>query len=147
MGIKIEEVTNFEEAEEFFRKTRLNTFNEIFPPEVAAIARETFGRKDYFFVARQDENIIGAMKFSITGKVGQLDAIAVPYEFDEARKDMIRSRLLEKFLDVCRTCHRLFLWIPFQHKQAIKIYKKYGFREALHAKKFWYENDYILMVK
>lgn len=146
MGIKIEKAEG-RTAEAFFRQTSINHFTEIFPPDVASLAKETFGREDYFYVAKDGEKILGAMKFSIVGRVGQLDALVIPPEFSDVKKEVIRKRLFEKFIELCHSCHKLFLWIPYQHKKAIGVYKKYGFEERFRFKNSWFGNDYILMIK
>jgi GNAT superfamily N-acetyltransferase len=147
MGLKLEGINDFKVAEEFFTQAGKDHFAEIFPPDVAALARKTFGRQDYFYVANNDNIPVGAVKFSIVGNVGQLDALVVNTELDEAKKEVVRRKLLEKFLELCHSCHRMFLWIPYQNKKAIGVYRKYGFEERYRFKNAWFANDYILMMK
>ncbi len=42
MGLKLEEVKDFNFAEEFFSQTSRDCFTEIFPPDVAVLAKKTF---------------------------------------------------------------------------------------------------------
>jgi len=79
MGLKIDEVPSEEaaEVEEFFTQSSINDFREFFPVEMAKFAAGHFGKQEYFYAAKNNGTLVGAMHFSIQGGVGQLAAIQI----------------------------------------------------------------------
>lgn len=151
IGLKLKKVKEREvkRIEKFFTESSIDEFREFFPVEMADFATETFKKKEYFYVAKINDNPVGAMYFSIQGGVGQLAAIQVDKELSNVKQKRMRIALLEKFIEICNKemCHLAYMWIPHQYKKTIGVYYKRGFRNIFTAKDFWYKNDFILLVK
>jgi len=151
MGLKINLVPSMEvkEVEEFFAHSSINDFREFFPVEMAKFAAENFDKQEYFYAAKNNETLVGAMHFSIQGGVGQLAAIQTKKELDEIQQEKIRHSLFQRFLQTCneKGCHLAFMWIPYQYRDTITTYLKQGFKKILTTKNFWYKNDFILLTK
>ncbi len=151
MGLKVEEVSGEEIAgvEKFFAQSSIGDFREFFPVAMADFAVERFGKAEYFYLAKDNDMLVGAMHFSIQGGVGQLAAIQVDRELDPIQQESIRARLFQRFVEVCREnrCHLAFVWMPRQYINAIGVYLKQGFKRVFTAKNFWYRNDFILLTK
>ena len=151
MGIKIEEVQPDRQAEivEFFDMFTVNEFIEFFPSEMAQYASEHLEKHEHMYAAHKNGALVGAMAFTVQGGVGQLAAIQLDRKLSPLKQARIRKGLLRKFTDACKDygCHLCFMWIPHQYVDSIKYYLKEGFERVFTARKFWYRNDYILLVK
>ena len=151
MGLKVEEVPSQDvnKIERFFTESSINEFREFFPVEMAKFATTHFKKEEYFLAARENDTLVGAMHFSIQGGVGQLAAIQIDKELDPVQRERIRTKLFQRFLEICKekSCHLFLVWIPYQCKEAIGVYLKQGFERAFNAKNFWYKNNFILLTK
>lgn len=151
MGLKTNIVPNGEvkEVEEFFAHSSISDFREFFPVEMAKLATDTFGKQEFFYAAKNNDLLVGAMHFSIQGGVGQLAAIQTKKDIDEAQQEKIRHNLFQQFLKICNenNCHLAFMWIPYQYRNTITTYLKQGFKKILTARNFWYKNDFLLLTK
>lgn|GEM_PF-2888237 len=151
MGLKIDVVPSAEvkEVEEFFANSSISDFREFFPVEMAKFAAENFDRQEYFYAAKNNGTLVGAMHFSIQGGVGQLAAIQTRKDLDKIQQEKIRHSLFQRFLQTCneKSCHLAFMWIPYQYRDTVAIYLKQGFKKILTAKNIWYKNDFILLTK
>jgi len=116
---------------------------------MANFAAEHFGKQEYFYAAKNNGALVGAMHFSIQGGVGQLAAIQIRKGFNEALSEKIRHKLFQRFIKTCneKECHLALMWVPYQYRDIIAIYLRQGFEKVLTARSFWYKNDFILLTK
>ncbi len=97
-------------------------------------------------VYKKDNKILGAIIYSIIYERAELDQIAVT-------KSIIRhgigGKLMEYFLeDVKKSkCEEISLEVFEKNKPAIKLYKKYGFKEVAIREKYYPDGNGLLMVK
>ncbi|MCW4046993.1 MAG: GNAT family N-acetyltransferase [Candidatus Bathyarchaeota archaeon] len=151
MGLKLDEVSSEEVAdvEAFFTQSSIREFREIFPVEMADFAAEHFDKREFFYAARNNGELVGAMHFSIQGGVGHLAAIQVKKDLPLNLRERIRHKLFQKFIKTCneKECHLALVWIPYQYRDAIAYYIKQGFKKEFTARNFWYKNDFILLTK
>ena len=151
MGMKIVEAPEelHEEIGDFFHTASMDDYSSICPPELASVDEKKFKRKEFIFIAEQGEEILGAIKFSVQGGVGQMGGIHVKPGLRPISTETIMRKLFEKFVEVCKQelCHAAVTWIPMEHKEALHTFTNYGFQEKLRAKGFWYKKDFSLMVK
>lgn len=96
--------------------------------------------KEYSFIVLENKKIIGLLKFKIIGRASYLVEFIIHKEF---RNKRIGKKLFEKFEKFSKekNCHVLYLETTEKHKEAIKFYKKMGFKKIATLKKNKFKFD------
>lgn len=97
-----------------------------------------------YFVLILDDDIIGFLECSIVLDEAELFEIAIKSEF-QGRKYSLK--LMDYFIDYCKEnkVATIFLEVNTINSKAIALYEKYGFEKYSIRKKYYGENDAILM--
>ena len=97
-----------------------------------------------YFVLKINEEIVGFFECSIVLDEAELFEIAVKDEFQGKGYSKI---LMDYFLAVCdqKNVKTIFLEVNKINNKAIGLYTKYGFKQYAVRKKYYGENDAVLM--
>ncbi|MBE6152138.1 MAG: ribosomal-protein-alanine N-acetyltransferase [Firmicutes bacterium] len=98
--------------------------------------------KDVIYV--ENDLIIGYLSYSIIYDKAEINNI---YVLKEYRNKGYASKLLEYLIDVCKVCENITLEVRKDNINAIKLYKKYGFKEVAIREKYYGDMDGILMMR
>lgn len=98
----------------------------------------------FYFVLFLDESIIGFLEGSIVLDEAELFEIAIKNEFQGKKYSL---KLMDYFIDYCKANNvaTIFLEVNTINSKAIALYEKYGFEKYSIRKKYYGENDAILM--
>ena len=88
--------------------------------------------------------IIGYLSYSIMYEKAEINEIFVLNNF---RNQGVGSRLMEYLIKKCQFCENITLEVRKNNDSAIKLYKKYGFKEVTLRKNYYKGIDGILMVR
>ena len=98
-----------------------------------------------YFVAREDEKIVGyGGIWNVSGE-GQITNIAV---HPDMRKRGIASEILRALIKSAKSCEKIFLEVRESNTAAICLYEKYGFKRCGVRKNFYHspvENGIVMM--
>lgn len=99
-----------------------------------------------YYVLKLDEKIIGFYEAKIIAPEAELYDVAVAKEYQGKGYG---SALLNHFFDVCKSrgVVTIFLEVNSINNNAIKLYEKFGFEAYAKRKKYYGNNDAILMKK
>lgn len=99
-----------------------------------------------YFVARENDKIIGYAGVWIVQDEGQITNIAVLPDF---RKKGVASGLLAEILKATADCAQIVLEVRKSNIPAISLYEKYGFCIAGERKNFYHSpiEDAIIMIR
>ncbi len=98
-----------------------------------------------YFVAKEEEKIIGYGGIWLVSGEGQITNIAV---HPEMRKKGIASAILEELIRSAEGCEQIFLEVRESNVAAISLYEKYGFKNCGVRKNFYHsptENGIIMI--
>lgn len=97
-----------------------------------------------YFLLYVDENLVGFLECSIVLDEAELFEIAIDVKFQGKGYSKI---LMKYFLDFCekRKVRTIFLEVNKINSKAISLYKKFGFISYGERKKYYGDNDAILM--
>ena len=98
----------------------------------------------FYFVLILDESIIGFLEGSIVLDEAELFEIAIKSEFQGKKYSL---KLMDYFIDYCKAKNvaTIFLEVNTINSKAVALYEKYGFEKYSIRKKYYGENDAILM--
>jgi len=102
--------------------------------------------KKYKFVMLENKTPIGFMSFKIRGGAAFLSELIVAKAF---RNKGIGSLLIRKFEELAKKkrCHVAYLETSEKHKEAIKFYKKHGYRIIAELKNNKFHLNWYYMSK
>lgn len=91
-----------------------------------------------------DNNIIiGFLNYSIIYERAELNYIFV---IEKYRNKKIASKLLNNMISNCKSCDNITLEVRKSNAIAIKLYTNYGFKKVAVRKKYYNNEDGILMM-
>lgn len=91
-----------------------------------------------------DENLIGYMDYSVYYERAEINYIFVEKKY---RNKLVASKLMEYFLKENNNLENVTLEVRENNNIAINFYKKYGFVECAKRKKYYGNEDAILMIR
>lgn len=99
-----------------------------------------------YFVAKENDEIIGYGGIWLVSGEGQITNIAVHPDF---RKKGIASGILEELILFAKDCGQIFLEVRESNSAAIRLYEKYGFKNCGIRKNFYHSpiEDGIIMIR
>jgi ribosomal-protein-alanine N-acetyltransferase len=106
---------------------------------------ETMNPVARYFLAKEDEKIVGYGGIWLVSGEGNITNIAVHPEY---RKRGIASKILEALLSVSGDCEQIFLEVRQSNTAAIGLYEKYGFKKYGIRKNYYHlptENAILMM--
>ena len=98
-----------------------------------------------YFVAKDEEKIVGYGGIWLVSGEGQITNIAVHPEY---RKKGIASAILEELIKSAEGCEQIFLEVRESNTAAISLYEKHGFKNCGVRKNFYHsptENGIIMI--
>ncbi|MBR9701333.1 GNAT family N-acetyltransferase [Candidatus Pacearchaeota archaeon] len=95
---------------------------------------------EHSFIASENKKILGILRFKIIGGASYLSEFIVN---KESRNKSVGKKLFEKFEKFSKekNCHVIYLETTEKHKEAIKFYKKMGFKKIATLKKNKFKFD------
>ena len=98
----------------------------------------------FYFVLYFKNEVVGFLEGSIVLDEAELFEIAIKKEYQGKK---FSHKLMEYFLDYCQSnkVETIFLEVNIINIKAISLYKKYGFEQYGIRKKYYGENDAVLM--
>ena len=87
--------------------------------------------------------IIGYLSYSIMYEKAEINNI---YVLKEYRNQGVGSKLMDYLVKKCKICENITLDVSKNNKNAICLYKKYGFKEVAIREKYYNGVDAILMM-
>ncbi len=120
------------------------SFND--PHTMSMIASSILNPACEFWLLIESEKVVGFIEFWIMYEESHIIDIAVHPEF---RKKGYGQKLIEFMLEKSRMSgtKKVFLEVRPSNKDAINLYKKYGFSESGVRKKYYRDEDAIIMKK
>lgn len=106
---------------------------------------EADNRLARYFLAREDNRIIGYCGVWLVQDEGQITNIAVLPEY---RRRGIATALLKYLIDECGECTQIVLEVRESNLDAIRLYEKFGFKKAGIRKNFYHsptENGIVMI--
>lgn len=102
--------------------------------------------KKYNFIARKNKKIIGYIEFKILGGAAYLSQLIVSKKI---RGKGIGELLLKKFENFSKSkkCHILYLETSEKHKEALRFYKKHGYKIVAKLKDNKFHFDWYYLSK
>lgn len=97
-----------------------------------------------YIVLKYENNVIGFLEFSIVLDEAEIYEIAIKEKY---QGQGFSKLLMDYFFNICdekKIC-TIFLEVNSVNSKAINLYTKYGFKEYAIRKKYYGENDAILM--
>lgn len=133
---------------------KIRNFKQEDFPEILEIEKECFGKDAYSeevfsYFAKQGELLVAEEK-QVLGYIlysfkGTIFSIAVKPEFQNKK---IGSLLLSQALkNLDKRCSRVWLQTRERNEKAIKFFEKFGFRAVGKLRRYYKNEDGILMVK
>ena len=98
-----------------------------------------------YFVAKEDDKIVGYGGIWLVSGEGQITNIAV---HPDMRKKGIASAILEELIKCAKGCEQIFLEVRESNVAAISLYEKNGFKNCGVRKNFYHsptENGIIMI--
>ena len=98
----------------------------------------------FYFVLYFKDEIVGFLEGSIVLDEAELYEIAIKKEFQGKKYSLF---LMDYFIDYCRSknVETIFLEVNIINSKAIALYEKYGFERYSIRKKYYGDNDAVLM--
>lgn len=98
----------------------------------------------YYAVALIDKTVVGYFGCSLIQDECELLTIAVDENF---RRQHIGTFMIEKMIEIARfkKCKKVFLEVDQTNAGALALYEKFGFVREFVRKKYYGENDAIVM--
>lgn len=98
----------------------------------------------FYFVLYFKNEIVGFLEGSIVLDEAELFEIAIKKEY---QGNNLSLKLMDYFFEYCKSnkVETIFLEVNIINTKAISLYKKYGFEEYGIRKKYYGENDAVLM--
>ncbi len=111
-----------------------------------AFCEEAENKIARYFVAKDDDKIIGYAGFWLVADEGQITNIAVLPEY---RKMGIASKLLVSIIEESKDLARLVLEVRESNNAAIALYEKFGFKRVGMRKSFYHSptENAIIMIR
>lgn len=141
LNLKIEEMKEidvkqvFELEKELLNTSNMNTIS-------SALSSETLK----YYVLKSNEEVLGFLELSMIASECELYDIATKKEFQGNHlSDLLMAFMIEKCKD--NKIETIFLEVNTINSKAINLYKKFGFQEYSIRKKYYGENDAVLMKK
>ena len=106
---------------------------------------DSFDSKNlFYFVLFLNEQIVGFLECSIVLDEAELFEIAIKKEFQGQK---LSVKLMNYFIDFCKkkNVSTIFLEVNIINSKAISLYEKFGFVRYGIRKKYYGENDAVLM--
>ena len=106
---------------------------------------DSFDSKNlFYFVLFLDEQIVGFLECSIVLDEAELFEIAIKKEFQGQK---LSVELMNYFIEFCKKKYvsTIFLEVNTINSKAISLYEKFGFVRYGIRKKYYGENDAVLM--
>lgn len=95
-------------------------------------------------VYRINDLIIGYLNYSIIYEKAEINNIFI---LEQYRNQGIGSKLIEYLLEKCKICENITLEVRKDNEKALRLYKKYGFKEVALRKNYYNGIDGILMMR
>lgn len=92
----------------------------------------------------EKELVIGYLSYSIMYEKAEINNI---YVLENFRSKGIGTKLMEYLLEKCKICENITLEVRKNNDSAIKLYKKFGFKEVALREKYYNDIDGILMMR
>jgi ribosomal-protein-alanine N-acetyltransferase len=98
----------------------------------------------FYFVLFLDDEVVGFLEGSIVLDEAELFEIAIKENFQGKKYSL---KLMDYFLSYCKekNVETIFLEVNTINSKAISLYEKYGFEKYFVRKKYYGDNDAILM--
>ena len=96
------------------------------------------------YLCTVDNNIIGFISYSIMYERAEILDIFIDIKY---RNKGYASKLIKKVLNQAHECNNISLEVDVENKNAINLYKKFGFEIKTVRKNYYDLNDAYLMVK
>ena len=106
---------------------------------------DSFDNKNlFYFVLFFDEKIVGFLECSIILDEAELFEIAIKQEFQGKK---LANELMKYFISFCKekNVSTIFLEVNTINNRAISLYEKFGFKQYGIRKKYYGDNDAVLM--
>jgi len=106
---------------------------------------DSFDSKNlFYFILFLNEQIVGFLEFSIFLDEAELFEIAIKKEFQGQK---LSVKLMNYFIDFCKkkNVSTIFLEVNIINSKAISLYEKFGFVRYGIRKKYYGDNDAVLM--
>lgn len=132
--LNLSDVENvFEIEKTFFDVTEKNSI-------LGALKSDTL----YYFVLKNENEVVGFLECSIVLDEAELYEIAIKSEFQGKG---FSNYLMHFFIDFCKdkNVKTIFLEVNTINSKAISLYKKFGFKEYSVRKNYYGNSDAILM--
>jgi len=102
--------------------------------------------KKYSFAVFENNKVIGYIEFKINGGAGYLSQLLV---LKESRKKGAGKILMDKFEEFLKKykCHKAYLETSEKHKEALKFYKKLGYKVEAKLKDNKFHFDWYFLTK
>ena len=126
MKICIQKISNKnKKIAENFRKREWKKFNKE--------KGYKWDEKKYSFIATDNKKIIGFVDFKTVGGAAYLKQLIVS---KESRRAGMGDLLIKKFEDIAKKnkCHLAYLETSEKHKEALRFYKKHGYKNIAKLK-------------
>lgn len=91
----------------------------------------------------ENDAVIGYLSYSIMYEKAEINNI---YVLQQYRSQGIGSKLLDYLVKKCKICENITLEVRKDNKNAISLYKKYGFKEVAIREKYYNGVDGVLMM-
>lgn len=95
-------------------------------------------------VYKINDLIIGYLNYSIIYEKAEINNIFI---LEQYRNQGIGSKLIEYLLEKCKICENITLEVRKDNERALRLYKKYGFKEVALRKNYYNDIDGILMMR
>ena len=98
----------------------------------------------FYFVLFLDDEIVGFLEGSIVLDEAELFEIAIKKDYQGKKLSL---KLMDYFLSYCKekNVETVFLEVNIVNTKAINLYEKYGFEKYSIRKKYYGDNDAVLM--
>jgi len=127
-----------------FEYKDLENINKLLKTFNYKIDKESFNN-DFLKVLVYEENLIkGVLVYQYLYERIEIDYIIVD---NQCRKLGIATKLLNFMEDKYKDINNITLEVRESNKEAINFYKKNGFKEVTKRKKYYKDEDGILMIK
>lgn len=91
----------------------------------------------------ENDQTIGYLSYSIMYEKAEINNI---YVLEKYRSQGIGTKLLDYLVKKCKICENITLEVRKDNKNAICLYKKYGFKQVAIREKYYNGVDGILMM-
>ncbi|UZE93870.1 MAG: GNAT family N-acetyltransferase [Candidatus Pacearchaeota archaeon] len=106
----------------------------------------SWNQKEFFYLAYQKKRAIGFFRLRIIGRVAELKELLVVKEY---RDKGVGQELLKKCEQIAKNkdCFKIKLFTSEKHKEALKFYKKNGYKKEGELKNDLFHFDWYWLTK